>query len=329
MINKASMRRYSFPRPRLTGLPSQVAPEGTIANDYPVSGDAEGAETMARLLEATGDYKILRRLVPGTPQPANAGDRIGLVVDLETTGLDTAKAEILEIAAVKFSYVDDRITSVIDTLQAFQQPLIPIPPAITALTGITDAMVEGHKIDNTAIEQFVSDVHIVIAHNAAFDRKVAERYWPTFVHRHWACSAMGIDWKGHGFGGARLPYLLADYALFHNAHRALDDCHAVLEILARDLPGTGTTGLATLLDCSRRPQYRIWADGAPFALKDILKRRGYRWNDGSDGRPRSWYVDVGDRDTELDYLRREIYQRTDVDIVSREISSLDRFSARV
>ena len=140
---------------------------------------------------------------------------------------------------------------------------------------------------------------------------------------------MGIDWKGYGFGGARLPHLLADYALFHNAHRALDDCHAVLEILARDLPGTGTTGLATLLDCSRRPQYRIWANGAPFALKDILKQRGYRWNDGSDGRPRSWYVDVGDRDAELDYLRREIYQRRDVDILSRETSSLDRFSARV
>jgi DNA polymerase-3 subunit epsilon len=87
---------------------------------------------------------------------------------------------------------------------------------------------------------------------------------------------MGIDWKRHGFGGARLSYLLADYALFHNAHRALDDCHAVLEILARDLPGTGTTGLATLLDCSRRLQYRIWADGAPFSLKDTLKRRGYR-----------------------------------------------------
>jgi DNA polymerase III epsilon subunit-like protein len=73
------------------------------------------------------------------------GDRIGLVVDLETTGLDTAKAEILEIAAVKFSYVDDRITSVIDTLQAFQQPSVPILPAITALTGITDAMVEGTR----------------------------------------------------------------------------------------------------------------------------------------------------------------------------------------
>jgi DNA polymerase-3 subunit epsilon len=329
MINKASMRRYSLPRPRLTGLPSQAAHEATIAKDYTVSGAAEGTETMARLLEATGDYKILRRLVPRTPQPANAGDRIGLVVDLETTGLDTANAEILEIAAIKFSYVDDRITSVIDTLQAFQQPSAPILPAITALTGITDTMVEGHKIDNAAIEQFVSDVHIVIAHNAAFDRRIAERYWPTFVHRHWACSAVGINWKVHGFGGARLPYLLSEYGLFHNAHRALDDCHAVIEILARDLPGTGTTGLATLLDCSLRPQYRIWTDGAPFALKDTLKRRGYRWNDGCDGRPRSWYVDADDPDTELDFLRRQIYQRKDVDIVCREISSLDRFSARV
>jgi hypothetical protein len=56
--NKASMRRYSFPRPRLTGLPSQVAPKAPITKDYTVSGDAEGAETMARMLEATGSDEL-------------------------------------------------------------------------------------------------------------------------------------------------------------------------------------------------------------------------------------------------------------------------------
>ena len=236
---------------------------------------------------------------------------------------------MLEIAAVKFAYANDRIISVIGTLQAFQEPSAPIPPAITALTGITDAMVEGQKIDGAEVEQFVSDVHIVIAHNANFDRKLAERFWPIFVHHHWACSATGIDWKGHGFGGARLPYILSEFGLFHDAHRALDDCHAALEILARNLPGTSTSCLAALLDRARRPQHRLWAVDAPYALKNTLKQRGYRWNDGVDGRPRSWYMDVDDPDTELAYLRREIYQRADIDIVPREISSLDRFSDRI
>jgi DNA polymerase III subunit epsilon len=334
LIERATM--YKPPNIRF-GLPwrqpenpaNTTAPEVLSSQETSAPRDAEAPETTARALEATGDFKILRRLVPRAPRSPSAGDRIGLIIDLETTGLDTSRNEVLEIAGIKFAYAGDRITSVIDTFQAFQQPSAPIEPAITSLTGITDAMVEGHRIDSVALEQFVSDVHIVIAHNATFDRKVAERHWPVFAHHHWACSATGVDWKAYGFGGARLAYLLAEYGLFHDAHRALDDRHAVLAILARDIPGTGQSGLALLLDHARRPQYRIWVIDAPFALKDVLKQRGYRWNDGADGRPRSWYVDVDAHDTELEYLRKEICQRPDVDIVSRTITSLDRFSSRI
>jgi DNA polymerase-3 subunit epsilon len=88
--------------------------------------------------------------------------------------------------------------------------------------------------------------------------------------------------------------------------------------------------LATLLDRARRKTFRIWAENAPFSLKEVLKRRRYRWSDGSDGRPRSWLIDVeGDKlDAELDFLRKEVYQR-DVDLDCREITALDRFSNRV
>jgi DNA polymerase III subunit epsilon len=326
---KPSKIPFGLPWRQPTNLLVKVAPEVPSRQEVAQHKDAETTETMARTLEATGNYRILRRLVPRSPAPLSATDRIGLIIDLETTGLDTTRNEVLEIAAIKFGYADDRITSVIDTFQGFQQPSAPIEPAITALTGITDAMVDGHQIDSVALEQFVADAHIMIAHNAAFDRVVAERHWPLFMSHHWACSATDIDWKAYGFGGARLAYLLAEYGLFHDAHRALDDCHAVLAVLARDIPGTAQSGLALLLDRARRPQYRIWAIGAPFALKAVLKQRGYRWNDGADGRPKSWYVDVDAHDTELDYLRKEIYQKPDVDIVSRTITSLDRFSSRI
>ena len=306
-----------------------AAPAVPGSQEVAVPTDANMTETMARTLEATGNYKVLRRLVPRSSSPQSATDRIGLIIDLETTSLDTSRNEVIEIAAIKFGYADDRITSVIDTFQAFQQPSAPIEPAITGLTGITDAMVKGHQIDDAALEQFVADVQIVIAHSARFDRKVAERHWPLFAYCHWACSATGIDWKAHGLSGARLAYLLAECGLFHDAHRALDDCHAVLEILARDMPGTDQPALAILLDRARRAQHRIWADGAPFALKDDLKQRGYRWNDGSDGRPRSWYVDVDDTTVELEYLRKQVYQKDDMDIVCSSITSLDRFSNRI
>jgi DNA polymerase-3 subunit epsilon len=207
--------------------------------------------------------------------------------------------------------------------------LSSIPAEVVELTGITDEMVVGHKVDAATLAEFVGDGNIVIAHSANFDRKFAERSWDIFRHKPWACSANGIEWQRYGFSGAKLTYLLFESGFFHDAHRALDDCYATLEILARPLSDTATTALANLLDRARRKTFRVWAEDAPFALKDALKRRRYRWNDGSDGHPRSWHIDVeeAELDAELAFLRKEIYQR-DIEIACREITALDRFSNR-
>ena len=87
--------------------------------------------------------------------------------------------------------------------------------------------------------------------------------------------------------------------------------------------------MTKLLEAARQTTCRIWAEGTPFDLKDILKARGYRWADGSDGKPRSWYCDVAEAQlqAEIDFLRKEIYQRT-VDIPVVRISAYDRFSVR-
>jgi hypothetical protein len=56
----------------------------------PMPNQTEETEDLARRLEATGDYRILRRLVPRAPTPTPAGysGKIGIVLDFETTGLD-------------------------------------------------------------------------------------------------------------------------------------------------------------------------------------------------------------------------------------------------
>ena len=149
---------------------------------------------------------------------------------------------------VKFAYsAAGEITGVIDVFHAFRQPTIAIPAEVTAITGITDALVAGHTIDDGAVASFAAGSHIIIAHNAGFDRKFAERFWLLFTDKHWACSMFEIDWKAHGLAGARLSYLLANVGLFHDAHRAVDDCHALLEILARPLGASEQTGLGALL----------------------------------------------------------------------------------
>lgn len=84
-----------------------------------------------------------------------------------------------------------------------------------------------------------------------------------------------------------------------------------------------------MLDSARRNTVRVWAEGVPYDLKDELKKRGYRWNDGSDGRPRSWHIEIDEAhlQNEIDHLRREIYRRQ-VDPYVQTLCALMRFSAR-
>lgn len=108
---------------------------------------------------------------------------------------------------------------------------------------------------------------IEVLDHASFDRKFAERYWPIFQRKAWGCSATEVEWRKHGFDGSRLGYLLNGAGFFHQAHRAVDDCQALLEILAFELPTTGTSALAVLLEHARKKTVRVWAEQSPFDLR--------------------------------------------------------------
>ncbi len=88
--------------------------------------------------------------------------------------------------------------------------------------------------------------------------------------RYWERSAIMATQR---LAGAQLGYLLHGAGFFHQAHRAVDDCHALLEILDVVLPTTGAPALAALLQTARKATTRVWAEQSPFELKDTLKRR--------------------------------------------------------
>jgi DNA polymerase-3 subunit epsilon len=289
-------------------------------------------ETMAQTLERSGGYRVLRRLTPLASREPLAGvqTRQGLFVDTETTGLDAARDEIIELAMVPFTYgVDGEIYAVGEAFQQLRQPSKPIPAEITAITGIDDTMVEGQVIDPQAVATFAAPAALVVAHNAAFDRKFLERYSEVFNTKPWACSMSEVDWHAEGYEGVKLAYLAASAGFFYERHRATQDCLAAVELLARVHSVSGRTGLAQLLERARTPTWRIWAENAPFDLKDQLKARGYRWNAEAGGGPRAWYIDVAEtaRDAEVAFLQAEIY-RGEIDPLTRRVDAYDRFSRR-
>ncbi len=287
---------------------------------------------MAAALEASGEYRVLRKIKPRTTlAPADGSPlRKAVFVDVETTGLDPDRHEIIELAMAPFTYgKTGQIFSIGEPFHQLRQPKDPISPEITAITGITDEMVAGHEFDSHAIETFIEDADLVVAHNAAFDRRFLENYSPVFEMKPWACSIQQVDWRREGFEGTRLGYLVAGAGYFYDSHRALNDCYAAIELLAMPLPHSGEPAFRQLLENARKPTWRIWATYAPFDLKDKLRERGYRWNAGGDGALRAWYIDVAEemKEPELFFLQSEIYHR-EVDIPTRRIDAYTRFSNR-
>jgi DNA polymerase-3 subunit epsilon len=295
--------------------------------------DASNLEELAAALEANSDYRVLRRLRPRGMAEGFDGveTRTGLMVDVETTGLDPDRDEIIELAMVPFRYaLDGTVVEVLEPFNCLREPTKSISPEITVLTGVTDAMVSGKSIDPSEVSAFAAPAAVVIAHNAAFDRRFLERFSPVFSTKPWACSMSEIDWAGEGLEGTKLSYLAMALGFFYDRHRAANDCLAAIEILARELPRARMPALVKLLEHARLPTWRIWAENSPFEFKDLLKARGYRWNGEQNGKPRSWYVDIADaeKDAEISYLLREIY-RYEADIGTFRITAYDRYSARM
>jgi DNA polymerase III subunit epsilon len=295
----------------------------------------EALEGIARTLTTSGWYRVVRRFQRrdryATPKPADV--RRGLYVDVETTGLDTATDHVIEFAAVPFEFdTDGCVYDIGAPLTYFEDPGVPIPAAITRITGIDESMLKDQRIDDDRVNELVAGCALIIAHNAAFDRRILERRLPKFADAYWACSQREVPWSDFGCDGTKLEYLL--YRIcgeFHDGHRATDDCLVGIHLLAEPRKD-GRTALSYLLESARKPTKRIWALDSPFELKDGLKARGYRWCDGSDGRPRSWYRDVPESELEAErvWLIENIYARN----ASRtfpvdSINAKDRYSTRV
>lgn len=199
------------------------------------------------------------------------------VVDLETTGQSAARGGITEIGAVRVrgGVVQDRFDQLVNPGEA-------IPPFITRLTGITNAMVVSRPPIDVILPEFLSFASgcVLVAHNASFDvgflRHNARRLglaWPGFPvvdTLRLARTLVGRD----EVPNRKLGTLAA---LFHATtdptHRALADVLATVDVLHGLIGRLGSQGVDTLEELLRvgdkiapaqRRKHHL-ADGLPDA----------------------------------------------------------------
>ena len=291
---------------------------------------AQDCEQMARALEATNQYRVLRRLVPklefGTCAGASAWV---LVLDTETTGLSHATDKIIELAMllVQVDLATGLPCGSAEVFEGFEDPGMPIPEVARQVTGITDEMVRGKSLDEAGVNRMLSKADVVIAHNAGFDRPFMEARFPLCASKPWACSFKDIDWKAEGSDSAKLTALAADSGWFYDAHRALMDCHALLSVVSRPTADSQSSRLLQMISQVQRLSYKLCATGAPFASKDALKERGYRW----DAERRVWCCHVGsesDLDSERLWLGAHVYGQVAAQVEVEVLDALTRYSLR-
>jgi DNA polymerase-3 subunit epsilon len=295
------------------------------------------AEIAITSLHATGDYLVLRKISLDQDirfsRKSSSNSRIGLCLDTETTGLNQNEDKIIELGIVAFGYgpVTGEIIRITGRYNGFEDPGHPIAKEIIEITGITDEMVKGQQFDETAIDKLADQASLVIAHNATFDRPFVEARFPRFKTIPWACTLNQIDWQAERLQARSLEYLLFKFGWCINAHRALDDAEGVLGLLLEQLPSSAHSVFKVLLENSAESITKLYAINAPFDKKDILKQRGYRWSDGSNGTPKCWWISIPEsrEKDEFAYLAAEVYPNGRTGSVEiKRVSPVDRFSKR-
>lgn len=149
-----------------------------------------------------------------------------VIVDIETTGLDTNYDEIIEIGAIKI-----KNNEIVDTYNTLIKPKYEIDEYITELTGITNEMVaDAPSIDKVIgnFKEFISD-SILVGHNFNFDLNflydnsmniLNNPIENNFIDTMRLARFLLKDLKHH-----RLIDIAKNYNIdSSNSHRAIEDC---------------------------------------------------------------------------------------------------------
>lgn len=193
------------------------------------------------------------------------------VVDVETTGGSAADGAITEIGAVRL-----RGGECLGTFSTLVNPGCAIPPAITVLTGITQAMVLPAPRMEAVLGSFLAFAGdaVIVGHNVRYDlgflnAALRRDRRPALANRSVDTLALARRLVRDEVPNCKLATLADRFRLSHQPrHRALDDALAtgdLLHVLLERAASWGVLGLDDLLTLPRM-------SGHPQAGKLALTR---------------------------------------------------------
>jgi len=204
-----------------------------------------------------------------------------VVLDVETTGGSPASASLTEVAAARY-----RGGEMIATYQTFVRPDERIPPYITALTGISDAMVVDAPRIGEMLPSFLEFLGgaVVVGHNVRFDLSFLNHALESTGRERLANStvdtlALARRLIRDMVPNCKLGTLAATLRLPHQpSHRALTDVLATGDLLHALLERAGTYGIVGLEELLNLPKMVGHPQGAKLKLTNRLPHKpGVYW----------------------------------------------------
>ncbi|MFH1514862.1 MAG: UvrD-helicase domain-containing protein [bacterium] len=160
-----------------------------------------------------------------TRMPVATEERL-VFYDLETTGIDTRRCEIIELSALSTSLY----SSELEMYNSLVKPNSPPPPFIQELTGITPLMLEDALSPDRVINEFHGFSHgaVYVGHNIiGYDNEIMDRYYSKVLgHDFLVDSIDTVLWARELFPGKsnRLEALGERFGLeTKGLHRAGED----------------------------------------------------------------------------------------------------------
>ena len=290
-------------------------------------------EALADRLEASGDYRVLRRL-RRAPRIDRAdlpeGAREAVVLDLETTGLEPTVDVPIEVGLVRFAYdPQGKILGVTDELSALEDPGRPLDPGGGAP--------HGHHRRRPRRAALPGRARGRAARRRGAGDRPQRRLRPP-LRRAPLAGARGLP---VGVQPARRPLARRARASTPAAWgrcssrtasssraiarwRTATPCWTCSAAPFRATASSRSTGSGAP---RARPPCVCGRSSSPFEAKDLLKARGYRWN----GAAKAWWTDVPEEALEAEraVLATDVYPRGLPALPTLRVDARVRYSARV
>lgn len=198
-----------------------------------------------------------------------------LIVDLETTGLDPQKDQVIELGAILYSVSQSCTLQQLSTLFPVTENAAV---TVNRITTQASQLVENFDLILQQFSRWTVQADYLVAHNAAFDRQWFGLGSLPPLEKPWLCTYDDFVWSKNP-----KPTSLVNTVLNHglgvsSAHRALTDCQLIAALFDRLAESDGLKSLLMqAIARSKEPKIEVIAK-VSYDNRNLAKQWGFKWN---------------------------------------------------